>query len=555
MNKPTAEQEKIVSRALQGENLLIEAMAGTGKTTTQGMIAAAMPHRRGTYLAFNRSIANDAASKFNPNQVLSSTVHSRAFQAVGIQYRHRLEGSQGGGRLTPLRLLKHYHYAGTGGVSAMSRAGLVKQTLTNFLSTMQPEPTSRDVPMEDLEQLSTHKSWSQSDLAGFAELLAEDARVLWQDMQAPDSTLPMLHDGYLWLWAQNNPRLPGDFVLLDEAQDASEVIEHVVLSQDAQAVIVGDQRQQIYEWRGAINLMDQLDWDKDYLSQSFRFGNHIASAANLVLNHLKAPFGMTGLDMDRSHLPNTRAMLFRTNAGVFGELLERSLKRGQQVHVVGGTGDMYQMLNAVEALKKGRQTAHPDFIGFDSWEGYQDASEAYNAPHEMRLLVKMVEKYPMKSLKAAVGEAKEVDEDDADISLLTAHKGKGREWAHVAIGSDFSLPEKNPLLDNDDNRISEEEARLQYVALTRAKVNLYGCKQMVGAYRERHRIQGEINAVEHESPEKRLAVKMKHAPSLRDRDAYADFLSNLKDDERQFIADRSRATETPAVTPSEPSGN
>jgi hypothetical protein len=66
-------------------------------------------------------------------------------------------------------------------------------------------------------------------------------------------------------------------------------------------------------------------------------------------------------------------MLYRTNAGVFGELIERSLKREQRVHVVGGTGDMYQMLNAVEALKKGRQTAHPDFIGFSSWPEYASA--------------------------------------------------------------------------------------------------------------------------------------------------------------------------------------
>ena len=534
--QPTDEQALIVERAIAGHPLLIEALAGTGKPSTQVMIANAMPNRYGTYLAFNKSIANDAGRKFNSNQVVSSTVHSRAFQAVGIQYRHRLEGGQEGGRLTPLRLLQHYHYSGQSGISSLSRAGLVKQTLTNFLSTMQPEPTARNVPLEDLEQLSSLRAWQPSDIQAFAEMLAEDAKILWQDMQAPDSKLPMLHDGYLWLWAQSKPKLPGDFVLLDEAQDASEVIKQIVLSQDAQPVIVGDQRQQIYGWRGAINLMEELDWEKNFLSQSFRFGDHIAGAANLVLDHLGSPIKMRGFEMDRSQLPATRAMLYRTNAGVFGELIERSLKREQRVHVVGGTGDMYQMLNAVEALKKGRQTAHPDFIGFSSWPEYAEASEAYNAPHEMRLLVKIVNKYPMEQLKQAVGSAKGIEEESAHISLLTAHKGKGREWGHVALGKDFSLPEKNPLLDTDDNTIGTEEARLQYVALTRAQINLYGCKEMIGTYRERAKINEQLLAVADKPLEERLGVKMKFAPSVRDDEKFKAFYDNLETDEQGALS-------------------
>lgn len=535
MHKPTDQQSDIIDRAVAGHPLLVEALAGTGKTSTQVMIAEAMPKRRGTYLAFNRAIANDAGRKFNGGQVLTSTIHSRAFQAVGVNYQHRLEGGQGAGRLTPLRLLQHYHYAGAGGISPLSRAGLVKKTLTNFLSTMGHEPSAQDVPMEDLADLSARQSWKPDDIAGFRELLAEDARVLWQDMRSPDSSLPMLHDGYLWLWAQSNPQLPGDFIMLDEAQDASQVIKHVVLSQDAQPIIVGDQRQQIYEWRGAINLMEELDWEKNYLSQSFRFGNHIANAANHVLEHLESPVKMYGYEMDRGDIPQTRAMLYRTNAGVFGELVERTLKREQRVHVVGGTGDMYQMLNAVEALKKGRQTAHPDFIGFSSWPEYAEASEAYNAPHEMRLLVKMVEKHPMERLKEAVGKAKGVEESNADMSLLTAHKGKGREWAHVALGQDFSLPQANPLLDTEENVIGTEEARLQYVALTRAQINLYGCRTMVDTWRKRASVQADLKEVAGQSAEQRLAVKLKHAPSFRDKDNYQAFCENLDAEERDLL--------------------
>jgi superfamily I DNA/RNA helicase len=154
----------------------------------------------------------------------------------------------------------------------------------------------------------------------------------------------------------------------------------------------------------------------------------------------------------------------------------------------------------------------------------------------MRLLVKIVKKYPMEQLKQAVGNAKGVEEERAHISLLTAHKGKGREWGHVALGKDFTLPEKNPLLDTDDNTIGTEEARLQYVALTRAQINLYGCKEMIGTYRERAKINEQLLAVEGEPLETRLAVKMKFAPSVRNEEKFKAFYDNLEADEQSAMS-------------------
>lgn len=540
MLKPTEEQDIIVSRAIAGHPLLVEALAGTGKTSSQVMIANAMPRRRGSYITFNRSIADDAATKFTGGNVISSTVHSRAFQAVGKNFAHRLEGPQGGS-LTPLRILQHFRYTSVGGIPPMSRAGLAKRTLTNFLSTMADEPGPEHVPSQDMIQLTGMRSLEKADVEAMKQLFADDARELWKEIHHPSTQaaqLPMPHDGYLHLYAKSNPRLPGDFILLDEAQDASEAIKHIVLSQDAQQIIVGDQRQSIYGWRGAINLMEELDWDKDYLTQSFRFGDRIASAANCVLDHLDCPVRMTGYETDRSQQPLTRAMMFRTNSGVFSELIERTLEKDQRIYVAGGVSDLYQMLNAVEALKRGKATAHPDFIGFSSWPEYVEASEAYNAPHEMRLLVKIVKKYPMERLKAAITTAKDIEEHFSDITLLTAHKGKGREWTQIALGKDFNLPGLNPLIDHEDNTISEEEARLHYVTLTRAQQNIYGANEMIGAYRERSKIKAEIAATEGEPVNVRLAAKMKYAPGSDNMTLWEAFCENLKADEWAHLEGR-----------------
>jgi superfamily I DNA/RNA helicase len=63
LSHPTAEQVRALELFLSGGSLKINAFAGTGKTTTLEYLAA---HSRaqGIYLAFNKSIADNAAGRF-----------------------------------------------------------------------------------------------------------------------------------------------------------------------------------------------------------------------------------------------------------------------------------------------------------------------------------------------------------------------------------------------------------------------------------------------------------------------------------------------------------
>ena len=74
--KPTEEQKAILDA--KGRVLLINARAGTGKTTTLRMIAAAHPDQKILYLVFNRKAREEAGAKF-PRNVEVRTVHSLAF--------------------------------------------------------------------------------------------------------------------------------------------------------------------------------------------------------------------------------------------------------------------------------------------------------------------------------------------------------------------------------------------------------------------------------------------------------------------------------------------
>jgi ABC-type uncharacterized transport system ATPase subunit len=55
--KPTAEQHAIVDAVLGGGDLKIKAYAGAGKTSTLRLIADHLAGKRGSYLAFNKEIA------------------------------------------------------------------------------------------------------------------------------------------------------------------------------------------------------------------------------------------------------------------------------------------------------------------------------------------------------------------------------------------------------------------------------------------------------------------------------------------------------------------
>ncbi len=250
--------------------------------------------------------------------------------------------------------------------------------------------------------------------------------------------IPLGHDGYLKLWALGNPKLGCDYILLDEAQDTNPVVLGVLSGQPAQIVYVGDRHQQIYEWRGAINAMEEIQGcEEAYLTQSFRFGPVIADAASQVLRTLgedKPIRGINSLNSSVDSHGTARTVLARTNATVILEVLE-SMNAGLRPCVVGGTDDLKRLLSDVYELKSGKPGACPEFFGFQNWQeviAFADTEEG----EDLRTFVQLVEQHGEDKLWAAVVSAQK-GEEDADIILSTAHKSKGREWESVRLAQDF----------------------------------------------------------------------------------------------------------------------
>ena len=94
----TDEQAHAISAFKSGaKNLIVSAYAGTGKTSTLGLISESAPGKKGAYLAFNKAIANAAGQKM-PANVRASTFHALAYRSTRAYERW---GSRLNNRLTP----------------------------------------------------------------------------------------------------------------------------------------------------------------------------------------------------------------------------------------------------------------------------------------------------------------------------------------------------------------------------------------------------------------------------------------------------------------------
>ena len=455
--KLTDEQIAIVEASLTGGSIVVEAGAGAAKTTTTVEIDKAKPkHESGVYIAYNRAIAGDAKAKFS-RRTQCATAHSFAFRAVGVKFKHRLNGPRVTAKQTASML------GVNGGVNwgdvsfgPVNLAMLAMGTVTKFCYSADPAITTRHVPFTPgTEQFHNE----------LAEIVVPYARKAWEDLIREDGRLRFQHDVYLKLWALSGPTLPGDFILLDEAQDANPVIEGVVKSQDAQIIMVGDSAQQIYAWRGAQDAMSRFHSEHRLtLSQSFRFGPAVADEANKWLDLLNAPLRLKGFDQIKSEvlpLDNPNAVLCRTNAMVVAEALHAQ-QADKKVAIVGGTTEIRMFAEAAEDLMGNRTTNHPDLAAFKTWGDVQEYVQDEGGS-DLKVFVKLIDEYGVETVMDVANKA--VDEKYADLIVSTAHKSKGREWGAVKIAGDFREPV------NEDGSPSDPikgECMLAYVSVTRA---------------------------------------------------------------------------------------
>lgn len=315
----TAEQEDICAAFDTDNHLVVQAGAGTGKTTTIEVLAdrAADQGKKCIYLAFNKAIAKEVGQRFTRGNVQSMTFHSLCWRIANkdpqlnpvlrklnnpnplpffkiadkfnITDTHSfltIKGQKALARNSDLDITKAHHQV----LNRNAMVGYALKTVTKWCQSADKRidmehvvfPPSMafagdDFCDEDNDMISLN-------IDSYKEKIVTIARTLWdKDISQPHGELMFGHDHYLKMVSLKRPSLHtalnlpvGSVIFFDEAQDARPAMTSMIYDQAhptelvryadgrevaprMQIVAVGDSAQAIYgTFTGARDALPQL---------------------------------------------------------------------------------------------------------------------------------------------------------------------------------------------------------------------------------------------------------------------------------------------------------
>lgn len=455
--------------------LKVRAPAGSGKTHFQMAYAAARPQKRGLYLAFGKPIQMEADSKL---KALGVNTHAKTSHSLAWQFGSILEAAgklrQPSMRAATTARALNVNYP---------IASAINATLNNFLCSAEDMICEAHLPSEKESPIAARNQG----------MVIEGARQLWARMVNPrDTEVQATHDVYLKQWAMTKPKLDFDFILFDECQDANPLLAHLVNAQKhCTRVYVGDPHQAIYAFRGAVNLMDDLEADETTaFTASFRFPPNIGLMASTYLKHWKnndIPVLGKG-KVEKRLATDQNAFLSRTVAGLIAKGFDLHSK-GHRMHWIKGF-DNYRVKPILEAYslfkKDGGPITDPVLRLMSSWEEFGDYVEA-TKDGEAGPVYRLVQQYKdeIPAIIEALRANQVKDEKDAKIVLATAHGSKGLEWPIVRLVDDFFSFKNDKGAWLTPEKIDPQEANLMYVALTRAMKAVAPTKEVAEWFQQR----------------------------------------------------------------------
>jgi DNA helicase II / ATP-dependent DNA helicase PcrA len=459
--QPTSEQLHILNLLQTTKsNLLINALAGSGKTSTLEMIQdVATPPV--LCLAFNRRIADEMAKRFR------STTTVRTFNSLG----HRIWGAACAGKLA---------------LDPKKTQDLLRESIRSLSKPTQGE--AYDIFWEVVSAVGLAKSLGYIPTGKFptGRRLIDDTEFYARLDEQPSDLLVDLCESTLLasikaayagsidyndqvympaLFGGTYPRHP--LVLVDEAQDLSPV-NHEMLNHlsKSRIIAVGDPFQSIYGFRGAVQsgmrkLQERFGMIEADLSVSFRCPEVIVRSVHWRVPKMQWVKG--GGRAVRLRNPNCTsfadgsAIICRNNAPLFALAL-RLLSSGRSVSV-SGSDIGPKVIGIMRRL--GPETMNKETLlnAIESWRAEKIAKQSATAGDIadcMQVFAGFGE-----TLAQAIAYAEHLFGQKGTLQLLTGHKAKGLEWNTV-----YHL---DPFLIGD----SEQEHNLRYVISTRAKEAYY----------------------------------------------------------------------------------
>ena len=450
------------------DHLIINAGAGTGKTTTIVEAANRINGKKAAFLAFNKSIATELAERL-PTGVEAKTFHAFGFAAIraaGVKTKVN--------NFKVNNIIKDLHGADFYVAPLKKLVSLVKGCMV--------DGTDRKAINQLIDEYNINFNSDREE-----RIAVESIPAILTMCRTQTHIIDF--DDMIWMPIVNGYPFPKyDVLFVDEAQDFNEVQREMIslCVNGGRCIIVGDKNQAIYGFRGADSnsiamfrerlLKGEREISEFPLSITWRCPKSVVSEANRYVKEFNAPtFAEEGtVIVDAPFNPQRNDMvLCRYNAPLVSAFYDL-ISQGKSAYVLGR--DMTKgLITAVQKISKNNHMGVDEFMQLfqkDFAYNYQRLLDQNKENQAMALEDKrdciMIFVKKATTVGGIIEEIKRVFDgnDKGEIMLSTVHKAKGLEADNVYILATERMPHPNG---------SKEENNICYVAITRAKKNLFYC--------------------------------------------------------------------------------
>ncbi|MDM7320665.1 MAG: AAA family ATPase, partial [Fervidobacterium sp.] len=326
--KPTKEQEMIIQAAGKYDKLKVIARAGTGKSSTIRMMMEEYVEPS-IYLVYNKAL-KDEAETWVPSHVSVKTMHGLAYRVAGPELRHKLNPKNNPPyiKINRLRSTKELakqfslptFYGDDGAdLSGLGVASYLKEAMKRWEMSIDRDITTKHLPLKRIINDSAKHGWDKDEII---KVLEHTLKEWWKLRINPTHQSAIAHETLVKLWHLSDPEVEWGRIYIDEAQDIFPIVLDVIKKQeDKKIVIVGDDKQSIYMFTGAVNSLDYFPYHTLPLTQSFRYGQDIADLAVCAFPEKVELKGSPTIKSKIGEVDTSKpyAHLFRTNAALVNE--------------------------------------------------------------------------------------------------------------------------------------------------------------------------------------------------------------------------------------------